>query len=318
MAKGKTGTKSGSNAAILVAKFRLRPGAESGFAAWQAKALTRAAGSQGFVNSEIAPAGADGSAWTMTLRFRDAASLDAWRQSPIWRDLVGEAEGLIADRSSIEIEAKDSGDESGVVEVIVTKVKPGKEEAYRQWETRIQQAQSKFPGYLGSYVQPPISGELGWTTLMRFETAKHLDNWLKSKERAALIREAEPLVDYAHLQRVDSSFPGWFPTDPATGKGPPNWKAAMLVLLGLFPIVMLESKFLSPHTAFLKPSLSMFVGNVLSVAGTTWLTMPVFIKTMGWWLFPAPGTSKLRTDIAGTALIFGLYAIEVVALWHLL
>jgi len=33
-------------------------------------------------------------------------------------------------------------------------------------------------------------------------------------ERAVLLREAEPLVVYAHLQRMETSFPGWFPTDP--------------------------------------------------------------------------------------------------------
>ena len=139
--------------------------------------------------------------------------------------------------------------------MIITQVKPGKEAAYREWETKIQQAQSKFPGYRGAYVQPPVAGELGWTTLMRFDTAKQLDTWLKSPERAALVKEAESLVDYAHLQRMGTSFPGWFPTDPKTGKGPPNWKAAMLVLLGLFPIVMLETRFLTA-------SRESFIGNV--------------------------------------------------------
>jgi len=305
-------------AAILVAKFHLRPGGENEFSAWQAKALTRAAGSEGFLNSEVTPGTSDTGAWSVTLRFRDSESLEAWRQSQTWRDLIGETEAFLAEKTSIEIEIKDAGADSGVVEVIVTKVKPGKEEAYRKWETRIQQAQSKFPGYLGSYVQPPLAGELGWTTLMRFGSAEQLDTWLKSKERAALLREAQPLIDYAHLQRMDTSFPGWFPTDPNTGKGPPNWKAAMLVLLGLFPIVMLEARFLSPRTATLNPSLSMFIGNVISVAATTWLTMPVFIKAMGWWLFPKSEESKFQIDLAGTALLIVLFAAEVAALWHLL
>ena len=199
--------------------------------------------------------------------------------------------------------------------MIITQVKAGKEAAYREWETRIQQAQSKFPGYRGSYVQPPVSGELGWTTLMRFDTAKQLDTWLKSPERAALVKEAESLVDYAHLQRMGTSFPGWFPTDPKTGKGPPNWKAAMLVLLGLFPIVMLETRFLKLPV---NPSLGMFIGNVISVALTTYLTMPLFIKTLGWWLFPKSDASKVAVNAAGTALVFLLYAISVAALWHLL
>jgi len=307
-----------SGAAILLAKFHLRPGVEDAFTAWQAKALTRAAGSDGFLSSEMTPAGADGAAWTVTLRFRSIENVDAWRSSPIWHGLIGEAQGLVADKTSIEIQAAEAGPDGGVVEVIVTKVKPGKEEAYRRWETSIQQAQSKFPGYKGSYVQPPIAGELGWTTLMRFDSADQLDTWLKSPERAALLREAEPLIDYAHLQRMDTSFPGWFPTDPSTGKGPPNWKAAMLVLLGLFPIVMLETRFLSPRLAGLNSSVAMFIGNSISVALTTWLTMPLFIKSLGWWLFPPPGQSKLRAEIGGTALILALFAVEVAALWHLL
>lgn len=91
----------------------------------------------------------------------------------------------------------------------------------------------------------------------------------------------------------------------------------MLVLLGLFPIVMLEARFLSPHTSWMNPSPAMFIGNFLSVAATTWLTMPLFIKAFGWWLFPKVSGSSLRTDIAGTAVIFALFAAEVLLLMHL-
>ncbi|MBO0694961.1 MAG: antibiotic biosynthesis monooxygenase [Verrucomicrobia bacterium] len=308
---------SSPNTAILTASFHLRDDTQNQFAAWQAQALTRAAGFEGFLNSEITPS-SNASLWAVTLRFNNSQRLDAWRKSETWRRLLEHAQPLIAEKSSIEIEVKESGSDGGVVEAIITQVKPGKEAAYREWETKIQQAQSKFPGYRGSYVQPPVAGELGWTTLMRFDTAEQLDAWLKSSERAALVREAEPLVDYTHLQRMGTSFPGWFPTDPRTGQGPPNWKAAMLVLLGLFPIVMLESKFLSPRLAGVNFSLAMFIGNVISVALTTWLTMPLFIKTFGWWLFPKFDASKIRVNLAGTALIFLLYAIEVAALWHLL
>ena len=308
---------SSTNTATLVAKFQLRTDAENAFAEWQAKALTRAAGFEGFLNSEITPSG-KGLAWNVLLRFGDSAHLEAWRKSETWHRLLGDATPLLAEKSSIEVQVKESESDQGVVEVIITQVKPGREAAYREWETKIQQAQSKFPGYRGAYVQPPVAGELGWTTLMRFDTAEQLDTWLKSPERVALVKEAESLVDYAHLQRMGSSFPGWFPTDPKTGKGPPNWKAAMLVLLGLFPIVMLEARFLSPQLAGVNSSLGMFIGNVISVGLTTYLTMPLFIKTFGWWLFPKSDAVKVTVNITGTAVIFLLYAIEVAVLWHLL
>ena len=310
-------SSSSASAAILLAKFQLRRDAENDFAAWQARALTHAAGFEGFLNSEITPSG-EGLSWTVLLRFVDSEHLETWRKSETWQRLLEDAAPLLAEKSSIEVEVKESESDGGVVEVIITQVKPGKEAAYREWETKIQQAQSKFPGYRGSYVQPPVAGELGWTTLMRFDTAEQLDRWLKSSERAALVKESESLVDYAHLQRMGTSFPGWFPTDPKTGKGPPNWKAAMLVLLGLFPIVMLEARFLNPQLAGVNPSLGMFIGNVISVALTTYLTMPLFIKTLGWWLFPKSDASKVTVNAAGTALVFLLYAISVAALWHLL
>ena len=301
------------NTATLLAKFRLRNDAENQFAAWQARTLTQAAGFAGFLNSEITPSG-DALSWAVMLRFANTQHLDTWRKSDTWRRLLEDVQPLLAEKSSIDVEVQEGGPDGGVVEVIITQVKPGKEAAYREWETKIQQAQSKFPGYRGSYVQPPVTGELGWTTLMRFDTAAQLDKWLKSPERAALVREAEPLIDYAHLQRMGTSFPGWFPTDPKTGQGPPNWKAAMLVLLGLFPIVMLESFFLSPRLASLNFSLALFIGNTISVALTTWLTMPVFIKALDWWLFPKPDAPK-SVHWKGTLLIFAFYALSVAIFW---
>jgi len=301
------------NTATLLAKFRLRNDAENQFAAWQARTLTQAAGFAGFLNSEITPSG-DALSWAVMLRFANTQHLDTWRKSDTWHRLLEDAQPLLEEKSSIDVKVQESGPDGGVVEVIITQVKPGKEAAYREWETKIQQAQSKFPGYRGSYVQPPVAGELGWTTLMRFDTAEQLDKWLKSPERAALVREAEPLIHYAHLQRMGTSFPGWFPTDPKTGQGPPNWKAAMLVLLGLFPIVMLESFFLMPLLASLNFSLALFIGNTISVALTTWLTMPVFIKALNWWLFPKPDAPK-SVHWKGTLLIFAFYAVSVAIFW---
>jgi uncharacterized protein len=109
------------------------------------------------------------------------------------------------------------------------------------------------------------------------------------------------------------------PINPATGKGPPNWKTALLVTLGLFPIVMLEMRFLSPILASmgLHSSLAIFIGNCISVAGTTFVTMPLFIRWFGWWLFTDKKTPAWITP-AGVGLLTVLFAIEVGALWHLL
>ncbi len=151
---------------------------------------------------------------------------------------------------------------------------------------------------------------------MRFATPAQLENWLNSTERTALLKESAGLIDYAHVQHVPGSFPGWFPTDPRTGKGPPNWKAAMLVLLGLYPIVMLEVRFLSPLLASLNSAFATFFGNSISVALTTWGTMPIFVAMFGWWLFPK--TPSRSMDLRGALVILAGFAAEVTVLWHLL
>jgi uncharacterized protein len=184
---------------------------------------------------------------------------------------------------------------------------------------RIQAAQAKYPGYRGMYLQPPTEKDGLWTTIMRFDTAEHLEAWMEAPERTELLAESKAFIDHEQLMRLATSFPGWVPINPVTGKGPPNWKTALLVILGLFPIVMLEMRFLSPilTSLGLHASLATFIGNTISVFGTTFVTMPLFIRWFGWWLFTEKKTPAWITPV-GLGFLAALFAIEVGALWHLL
>ena len=83
-------------------------------------------------------------------------------------------------------------------------------------------------------------GEGHWTSILRYDSAEHLEAWMNAPERKALLSETREFIESEELMRLATAFPGWVPIDPLTGEGPPNWKTAMLVLLGLFPIVMLR------------------------------------------------------------------------------
>jgi len=304
---------------VLLTRLPIREDRRDEIVAWQAEAVTLASGFPGFVNAEAKPPASGGKMeWITIQRFTGSEELQAWQNSTVWLVLLEKARPHLPPGAEpvAEVRVDNAESSGGVTEVIITKVRPGCEEAYRAWETRAQQAQARFPGYLGSYVQPPSSASQGWTTLMRFDTPANLEKWLNSPERAALLKESEALIDYAHVQHVPGSFPGWFPTDPRTGNGPPNWKAAMLVLLGLYPIVMLEVRFLSPLLASLNSAFATFVGNSISVALTTWGTMPVFVAMFGWWLFPKNPSRSM--DLRGALVILAGFAAEVAVLWHLL
>ena len=190
---------------------------------------------------------------------------------------------------------------------------------YREWATRIQAAQARYPGYRGMYLQPPASGKDGhWTSILRYDSAAHLEAWMNSPERRALLEESKEFIESEELMSLKTSFPGWVPMDPVTGEPPPNWKAALLVLLGLFPIVMLEMRFLSPILTglHLHASMATFIGNTISVALTSFVTMPLFVRWFAWWLFPKG--NRAAVDAKGVAILCALFAAEVIVLWKLL
>jgi len=153
--------------------------------------------------------------------------------------------------------------------------------------------------------------------LIRFDSPDALDQWFVSEERRKLLTLAEPVVTSTDYQSVEGSFPGWFPAQEKGGKGPPNWKTAMLILLGLYPIVMLEIRYLNPILHDLNPAAANFIGNSISVALTTWVTMPLSIKAFTPWLFPKKDTPEWVSPVS-FALVLVIFALEIALLWRLL
>jgi uncharacterized protein len=298
---------------------RVKPGSEAAFGQWQAswQAAALAAGAE---SAEFwPPAPPDQLEWVALARFPSLSSLQRWRRGDENGKLVEQVRPLVEGGVVMQLAGQAAVDYSvkhGVTMVIVTEIKPGREADYRAWSERIQKLQAKFPGYIGSFVQPPQQKETGWTAVLRFDSAANLDRWLKSKERAAILKEGEDMIQGFHLQRVDTSFPGWVPNDPATGKPPNMWKTATLVLLTLFPVVMLELKFLNPQLTELNPALRTFIGNALSVALTTWPLMPIAIWGFSAWLFPENRPRWLVTTMPIVLVL--CYAFEIALLWHLL
>jgi hypothetical protein len=91
-------------------------------------------------------------------------------------------------------------------EIITVSVKPGMEEAYRDWVERIRLMEAKFPGYQGLELQPPIPRlQDDWVSLLRFDTAEHLNAWLESDARRDALEEVEPFIDRRERQ-VTSAF----------------------------------------------------------------------------------------------------------------
>jgi antibiotic biosynthesis monooxygenase (ABM) superfamily enzyme len=309
-----------ANVSTLVLCARVRPETLADFTQWHVRWQAAVLASPGALSFEYwPPAPPDQEEAVALARFASFDALQQWRRGDRNRALVAEAAPLVEGGVVMQLVGQAAIEyyiQHGVTEVIVTDIKPGNEAPYRAWAERIQKVQETFAGYIGSFVQPPHQKETGWTTVLRFDSAANLDAWLNSSERAALLKESEDLIEGFHAQRVDTSFPGWAPNDPATGKPPNMWKTASLVLLTLFPVVMLELKFLNPNLRTLNPAAGTFIGNALSVTLTTWPLMPLAIRGFHAWIFPErqPRWLVLTSPI----ILLLCYAIEIAVFWRLL
>ena len=294
--------------------LRIADGAYAAFSRWQAR-LTRAVTTQpGFLSIEFIPLHAGSCEWRVVQCFRAPGQLDAWLGAPSRQRLLQEGaawlDGTYGDESAPDFHGWGS-----VTEVIVTAVQPGREPAFHDWCEAIQAAQGEFPGYMGTLVQAPASGaQPVWTTLVRFSGPEQLEAWLVSAQRRELLRRSEGVASWKS-HRMPSSFAGWFPGGQAERGAPAAWKQAAIVLLVLFPTVMLEVRFLSPLLVGLNPAMATFIGNLISVAVTTWPLAPLAIRGLGWWLQPR-AASRVRAELCGLATVAALYATELGMLWR--
>ncbi|HEX7936961.1 MAG TPA: hypothetical protein VF573_28330 [Paraburkholderia sp.] len=297
-------------ATAITTNISLRADVGQSFAAWQSKFTSAAAQVGGFLALDIAPAFAGSSDWRIIQRFRSPDALDLWRSSSVRGQLIAELAPMRnPDGAESDDETLHALDPlSCVTEVIMTAVEPGKETVFREWAETIQERQSMFPGYMGTLVQAPVSEEMQyWTTLVRFSNPTQLDAWLGSSDRKQLLERVQPDVASWKSYRMQSPFAGWFPD---TGDArPPAWKQTALVLLVLFPVVMLEIKFLSPLLAGLHVTVATFIGNAISVSLVSWPLMKVAIYFMGWWLTPVTARHWQR-EARGIGTMVALYVIE--------
>ncbi|WP_228840652.1 antibiotic biosynthesis monooxygenase [Candidatus Protochlamydia phocaeensis] len=309
------------NGTMLLLNMHVHPQALAEFTAWLAKLNTLITASPGFISLEVLSPKEKGELWTVVQRFCDAESLSVWRSSKDYEELIAAVRELLADERLDAVQEKvvQAADlQGGVTEVFVTQISPDQEDAFRKWVAKIHQVEAQFPGFRGMYIQSPrqIKGQ-NWVTFLQFDTTENLDRWLSSQERQAILEESKGFISLLESHRVISPYAGWFSSLVSTEGLPPVWKQTCVVLLVLFPIVMLELKFLSPLTRSLNSSVATFIGNAISVALISWPFMPIAIGFLGWWLSPKQGKQR-SVSLMGTLVILILYMCEILLFWNLL
>lgn len=300
----------------LTTHIFIKPNSLNEFVSWQTKFHTTVTAALGFVSLEIFLSEYP-SHWRVLQRFVSEESLKDWLESDPYQQLLKELKAFLIEKEDHLSLTQEHGDlqPHGVTEVFIAEVNLQQEKAYQDWMAKIHQAEAKFPGFKGVYIQPlgECQDKRKWMTFLHFDSAEHLDGWIASSERQMLLRESAEFVHSLEGHRLASPFAGWFASFQDKGVLPAAWKQTLIVLLVLFPIVMLEFKYLSPLTQPLNLSLATFIGNALSVALIAWPLTPLAGRLLGWWLIP---NQKRWTSILGTLLVLTLYILEVLLFWH--
>jgi antibiotic biosynthesis monooxygenase (ABM) superfamily enzyme len=306
---------------ILTSKLKIPQDRRNDFADWQAKLNAMIAATPGFISLEIISPTDTHLEWVIVQRFEDETCALTWKDSSARQELIADLKRIYGSEISSEIheEMSSIGEvQGGVTEVFVTQVSSDKEMDYRKWIAKIHQIEAKFPGFRGVYVQAPHNGERTWITLLQFDTIEHLDKWIMSEERKEILAESKELIASLESHRMFSPYAGWFKSiEQTTGQVPAIWKQTMIVLLVLFPLVMLEFKFLNPFLTGLNISLATFIGNAISVSLVAWPMVPLVIRYLSWWLVPQ-GKNQLLKTVAGTLLVLIFYLIEILTFWDIL
>ncbi len=284
------------------------------------KLMMACSGYPGFINAELTPSDKPQlNEWYLVQRFRSRQETQAWLDSSDNARIISEIHALPAE-DGVEIHHEKAGaiiSQGSITTAIATEILPGQERNYADLECRMQAAQAQFPGYRGVHILPPTErSQRMWVTLMRFDTVENLERWMASPERAQLLRDAKSYVKSTDIKQVAGSFPGWIPTD-ANGNSPPNWKAGLLVLAGLYPIVTFEVRYFMPLIGSLPVAPRDLLANAISVALTTWITMPLFVRCFGGWLF-LPRQAPIWQHAKGLLIILGLLALETLAMWNVI
>ena len=249
--------------------------------------------------------------WVLVLRFQSEEGLREWLQSDVRRGLMEKGAALSPRQEVI------TGPGSAVrpvTLVIPTQVPPHQVAEFKAWQLEMNALERSFPGFIESRLVEPVAGN-EWTIVVRFDSKEHVDAWLQSEQRQALMEKIDTAL-HGQKGQVVVDFGGWFEAAPSNGR-PANWKQMLSVLIAIYPVVMLTMLVIDPRLASLQMPLFLSVlrGNLISCCLLTWLIMPRLTGALGFWLQPRPkqpgwwepaGTALVLAILLGWALLFGL------------
>jgi antibiotic biosynthesis monooxygenase (ABM) superfamily enzyme len=180
--------------------------------------------------------------------------------------------------------------DTGATVVITHKVREGKHVEYETWQREIAALCQSSTGHLDWQIVRPVAGLTDtYTVIVRFDTAKHLQEWIESPTRARLIERVRPLLVRGDDFFVSSGLDFWFTPTGAKAKVPVRWKQYVVTWSAIFPLVLGVPHVVHPALRLIGAPDNPFWAT-LAVTGTVvflmvYVVMPTYTKLVKRWLF---------------------------------
>jgi uncharacterized protein len=201
--------------------------------------------------------------------------------------------------------APDQGAYSSVV--IEYTVPQEKSWAFRKWHHGLVNTAQEFQGFIRADRHRPLpcqGGLLKWYAVVHFKQPEDLNRWLLSPQRDALLKAGRGIFKSYKFKSFETGLEGWFSHQSGnelTGLGPPAWKQILSVVLGLYPVIMIQD-FLLERVGLLEswePASAMLVKNLITTCILTLVVMPLILRVLDFWLQPAHRRASMRIEIVG-------------------
>ena len=178
--------------------------------------------------------------------------------------------------------------DSGPLTVVVTwHVRQGAEGEFEAWRQEVSAAALKFPGHMGINVIRPGDAAGEYVVIFRFDTFDHLRTWQESDVRRRLLKKADSFRVGEPSYHFQSGLEYWF-TPSRQQHSPPNWKMALVTVLGVWPVSILVPWLINPFIANQPPWMQALWVAAGIVILLTWVVMPILVRFLRPWLEQTP------------------------------